>query len=439
MFSSSSPLSDKYTTARSSGRKTNGNRKRNGYELTRQRSMLPIALGAALASVVVYAVLYHYVPNIITFEMRVINSKPKVKDNRERVIVRKAPDEKAEKADDNHIVEDPNAKPEIVTIPEPEEITDVLDANVEKLILAPGPTDLSVPEPTAGVQSPVEAEELKPGEITEDLLAAQAFSAETLAMPEPTPINSNEVMVNATAQLEEIPGAEGTAMSDLSSTAKEGMHTDLPGDTRTLEQLIGESNLGASSGVARLGSDLLFGFNECKLKSAARITMLQLAALIQKNPQTRFIIEGHTDSIGGDSYNALLSMQRAAAVRDWLSQNKIPTDNVYIRACADNTPLADKKGDREQQALNRRVEIHMRTPDEALPEGCENHTYKVDLSTKLGAQLAAGVLIPKTYSSASANLTPEQKAKPADKPKANPQQNNRKPRRNNNNGRRRRR
>lgn len=439
MFHPSSPLSDKFSTARSSGRKTNGNRKRNGYELTRQRSMLPIALGAALASIVVYAVLYHYVPSIITFEMRVINSKPKVKDNRERVIVRKAPDEKAEKADDNHIVEDPNAKPEIVTIPEPEEITDVLDANVEKLILAPGPTDLSVPEPTASVQSPVEAEELKPGEIMEDLLATQAFSAETLAMPEPTPINSNEVMVNATAQLEEIPGAEGTAMSDLSSTAKEGMHTDLPGDTRTLEQLIGESNLGASSGVARLGSDLLFGFNECKLKSAARITMLQLAALIQKNPQTRFIIEGHTDSIGGDSYNALLSMQRAAAVRDWLSKNKIPTDNVYIRACADNTPLADKKGDREQQALNRRVEIHMRTPDEALPEGCENHTYKVDLSTKLGAQLAAGVLIPKTYSSASANLTPEQKAKPADKPKVTPRQNNKKSGKKNNKGRKNRR
>jgi outer membrane protein OmpA-like peptidoglycan-associated protein len=188
---------------------------------------------------------------------------------------------------------------------------------------------------------------------------------------------------------------------DLRKAASDDGNAKLPGDTRSLAQLMGEANLGAKSGVARLGADVLFGFNECQLKNSARITMLQLAALIQKNPNTRFIIEGHTDSIGGNSYNALLSMQRAAAVREWLNNNMVPTNNVYIRPCAENTPLAPTTGNKDDQKLNRRVEIHMRKPTEELPPGCENNSYKVDLTRKLSVQLAAGVPIPKTYPSAS--------------------------------------
>lgn len=424
MFSTSSQLDP--TAKRRNVR--NGNRKRNGYELTRQRSMFPIAFGSGLASIVVYILLYLYAPDF-SIVIPSATVPPEVPIEEEPVIVRipKEKDEK-DKAQNDDLPPD-DTKPEILEIKEPQEIVDVLDAKVEQLIIAPGPTDLSVPDPEPVVEdSPGEKESMTPAPLADNMLSLPEVPQEVLTLPEPTPINANEVVISTPPQLKDGEG-DGDLSGDLVNTARETGNSDLPDDTRTLSELIGETNLGASSGVARLGSDLLFGFNECKLKSAARITMLQLAALIQKNPETRFIIEGHTDSIGGNSYNALLSMQRAAAVREWLRGNKISTEKVYIRACADNTPLVDTKGNREEQANNRRVEIHMRKADEPLPEGCENHDYKVDLVTKLGAQLSKGVVVPKTYPSASASLTPEQKAKSAAQKKdKNKQQKNNKPR-----------
>lgn len=59
MFSTASQLDP--TAKRRNVR--NGNRKRNGYELTRQRSMFPIAFGSGLASILVYILLYLYAPD----------------------------------------------------------------------------------------------------------------------------------------------------------------------------------------------------------------------------------------------------------------------------------------------------------------------------------------------------------------------------------------
>jgi outer membrane protein OmpA-like peptidoglycan-associated protein len=185
---------------------------------------------------------------------------------------------------------------------------------------------------------------------------------------------------------------------ELRKAASDAGNVNLPGDTRSLSQLMGMENLGSKSGVARLGADVLFGFNECQMKNSARITMLQLAALIQKNPETYFVIEGHTDSIGGAAYNALLGLQRAAAVREWLLGNGVPVENVYIRSCGSSMPLAATTGDRDAQALNRRVEIHMRAGGEELPAGCCDYKYAVDLKKKISQQLASGVKVPTTPS-----------------------------------------
>lgn len=409
------------TTPRRKTKRGNGNRKRNGYELTSQRDMAPIALGAGLASIMVYCLLYYYAPAIFAFPMKMINDIPEeVPTEYVRVVVKEVKEkEMAEAETPTEPTEEPKEIEQIEQ--EPTEI-DILDFEVEELIMAPGETDLSVPEPLPTQEQPSAVTEMKPVELDAGALSVPSMPAEAMSMPDPTPINHNAVVANATAQLDAVDEAGKLVESDLMKDAKAGQEGNLPGDSRSLTDLIGEKNLGAGSGVARLGTDVLFGFNECKLKNSARITMLQLAALIQKNPETHFIIEGHTDSIGGDAYNALLSLQRAAAVREWLNSNRVPTANVFIRACADNTPLASTKGDRNAQAMNRRVEIHMRKPTEAMPPGCENNSYKVDLERKLSVQLAAGVVIPKTYPSASVNNGAA--ARQPEKPATNKNRNN---------------
>ena len=264
--------------------------------------------------------------------------------------------------------------------------------------MAPGPTELNVAEPVYAAEEASPISDVPPAQLDLNSLKTQDLTDDALAIPEPTPVNSNEVVAAATAQHEVLEDASSLMEQDLRKAAAEDGNAKLPGDTRSLAQLMGEEHLGAKSGVARLGADVLFGFNECQLKNSARITMLQLAALIQKNPETYFVIEGHTDSLGSSAYNALLGLQRAAAVRSWLVGNGVPVEHVYIRSCGSSMPLAATSGTREQQALNRRVEIHMRAGGEELPAGACDYNYKVDLTTKITHQLSAGVKVPVTPS-----------------------------------------
>lgn len=376
-----------------------GNRRRNGYELTRQRDMVPIAMGAACAAVVVHAMLWMYFPSLSVLGLgNLVDVPDEVKiDEIVRVVVKDPPkEEKVEESLEPEIVEQQPQEIEEIAH-EPEEI-DILDIEVPELVMAPGPTELTVAEPVYAEEEVSPVSEIPPAELDVNALKPQSLSEDALAIPEPTPVNSNEVVAAAQAQQEVLEDASSLMEQELRKAASESGDSNVPGDTRSLAQLMGEERLGAKSGVARLGADVLFGYNECQLKNSARITMLQLAALIQKNPETYFVIEGHTDSMGGASYNALLGLQRAAAVRAWLVGNGVPVENVYIRSCGSSMPLAPTTGDRDQQKLNRRVEIHMRAGGEELPAGACDFKYDVDLTTKITQQLAKGVKVPQTPS-----------------------------------------
>ena len=380
-------------------RKRVGNRRRNGYELTRQRDMVPLAMGAASAAVVVHALLWMYFPSLSILGLGALTDVPKkIKDEEViRVVVKNPPKEELQEAQEQTIVEQ-QPQEEIEEIKhEPEEI-DILDVDVPELVMAPGPTELAVAEPVLAVEEVSPVSEVPPAQLDVSALQTKDLSEDALAIPEPTPVNNNEVVAAAQAQSEVLEDASSLMEQELRKAATDAGNVNLPGDTRSLSQLMGMENLGAKSGVARLGADVLFGFNECQMKNSARITMLQLAALIQKNPDTYFVIEGHTDSIGGAAYNALLGLQRAAAVREWLLGNGVPVENVYIRSCGSSMPLAVTTGDRDAQALNRRVEIHMRAGGEELPAGCCDYKYAVDLKKKISQQLASGVKVPATPS-----------------------------------------
>lgn len=377
------------------------NRRRNGYELTSQRDMLPIALGAATAAILVHAAIFWAAPDLLHFNFVTYDEERRVEDEIVRVVVKERPEEEYVEAEEQEVPQEIEQREEI----EQENVEiDILDYEPEELTMAPGETDLAIPEPVQSSQDATPAMTMTPAELNMELIGDAEVPAEALQVAEPTPVNANSVVVNTQAQLKDLEEANSLMESELREGAKAG-DGQLPADTRSLAELIGMDNPGAKSGVARLGTDLLFGFNQCRLTNSARISMLQLAALIQKNPETDFVIEGHTDSIGSADYNALLSLQRAAAVREWLEKNMVPTQHVYIRACGNHNPLVSNTGTRDQQSLNRRVEIHMRRKGEGLPAGCFPAEYKVDLQTSVSAQIASGIRVPETYKASSTRVS----------------------------------
>ncbi|PQJ27113.1 OmpA family protein [Rubritalea profundi] len=109
-----------------------------------------------------------------------------------------------------------------------------------------------------------------------------------------------------------------------------------------------------------IGSDLLFEFNQATLRESARNSLLKVALLIDRNPNLNCWIEGHTDTIGGDLPNGELSLGRAKAVKQWLvDAMRINPRRLIVIGYGKRQPII-KKGDKDQQAMNRRVVIKMR-------------------------------------------------------------------------------
>lgn len=109
-----------------------------------------------------------------------------------------------------------------------------------------------------------------------------------------------------------------------------------------------------------LPSDLIFEFNRAELRESAKVGLMKLALLIDKNPNLYCWIEGHTDLIGGEQFNIDLSQKRADSVKDYLVNSmRMNPDRIITRGFGKSQPLV-LEGDADAQAPNRRVEIRMR-------------------------------------------------------------------------------
>lgn len=130
----------------------------------------------------------------------------------------------------------------------------------------------------------------------------------------------------------------------------------------TLDDMIGRTG-GMPSGEEKIAlpTDILFEYNEFELKEEARLSMMKLAFVVQTNPDATFIIEGHTDSFGGEDFNRELSLKRAKAVRQWLIDRlRIDASNIQTVGLGKERPIVPTDGTADDQALNRRVEIVVR-------------------------------------------------------------------------------
>jgi outer membrane protein OmpA-like peptidoglycan-associated protein len=82
--------------------------------------------------------------------------------------------------------------------------------------------------------------------------------------------------------------------------------------------------------------------------------------VIAENPDEVYLIEGHTDAVGSDTDNLILSDQRAEAVAVALSQNfDIPPENLVTEGYGEQyLKVRTESAERE----NRRVTVRRITP-----------------------------------------------------------------------------
>jgi OOP family OmpA-OmpF porin len=101
-----------------------------------------------------------------------------------------------------------------------------------------------------------------------------------------------------------------------------------------------------------------FAFDSDQIDPASAVVLDVVAETLASRPGIRVRVEGHTDSMGSESYNQGLSQRRAEAVRRYLVGQGIAASRIEARGFGESRPEASNDT-AEGRALNRRVALEV--------------------------------------------------------------------------------
>ena len=109
-------------------------------------------------------------------------------------------------------------------------------------------------------------------------------------------------------------------------------------------------------GIVLTLSSVLFAFDSAQLTQAAQPPLDRLAAFLRQHPDREVRVEGHTDSIGSETYNQRLSLERAQSVADSMTRRGVESWRISVTGYGESRPVATNSTEAGRQQ-NRRVEF----------------------------------------------------------------------------------
>lgn len=104
--------------------------------------------------------------------------------------------------------------------------------------------------------------------------------------------------------------------------------------------------------------NLTFDRSQATITQASQETLNTLVEFLRSNPTVQVQINGHTDNVGSNYLNRLLSFNRANAVVAYLVKNGISQSRLTAKGHGSELPIADNNSV-AGRAQNRRVEIEI--------------------------------------------------------------------------------
>jgi OOP family OmpA-OmpF porin len=124
----------------------------------------------------------------------------------------------------------------------------------------------------------------------------------------------------------------------------------IPTNTPRIEQALEQTGRAEVYGI-------YFDFGSASIRPESEPVLKEIADALKKNPAWKLIVEGHTDNVGGDSYNLDLSRRRAAAVKQSLVEHyKVAGARLTTSGFGASRPK-ESNDTLEGRARNRRVEL----------------------------------------------------------------------------------
>ncbi|MDX2051401.1 MAG: OmpA family protein [Polyangiaceae bacterium] len=116
----------------------------------------------------------------------------------------------------------------------------------------------------------------------------------------------------------------------------------------------------------KITQQIHFAFNKAVIRPESFPVLDAVKEVLERNPELKLEVQGHTDNKGGAAYNKRLSDQRAASVMKYLTSKGVPPERLTSKGYGMDRPLLPNDS-AENMALNRRVQF-VRT--EGVKEGC---------------------------------------------------------------------
>lgn len=107
---------------------------------------------------------------------------------------------------------------------------------------------------------------------------------------------------------------------------------------------------------ATLAQTVRFELNSYNLDSDSKRFLNEVAGILSKKESVSIELVGHSCSLGAESINTKISLERADAVKKYLLENGIPEQRISISGMGESNPIADNQTEEGRQ-LNRRVEF----------------------------------------------------------------------------------
>ena len=109
-----------------------------------------------------------------------------------------------------------------------------------------------------------------------------------------------------------------------------------------------------SKGGKVILKNVFFDTDKYDLQPQSQSELNKLLKLLEQNPSLNISIEGHTDNVGNESHNMVLSENRAKAVYDYLISKGINANRLAYVGFGETKPIADNDTEKGK-ASNRRT------------------------------------------------------------------------------------
>lgn len=103
-------------------------------------------------------------------------------------------------------------------------------------------------------------------------------------------------------------------------------------------------------------NDIHFDYDKASIRESSMGIIKEIADMLEKHPEIKLSIEGHTDDSGSSAYNLELSSIRAQAVKATLVKLSISPQRLSAKGYGESKPLTGNTNE-ASRAKNRRVEF----------------------------------------------------------------------------------